>query len=285
MSSRSYNLAFDNPYNRKIADVLRKYEARSDTNGEPDLLHYTNSRLTGGSMEPMEFKHPHLLHMSQGEMPYTPLPRPLRRYADVSIGSGRPAGMVSPYVEAVDPKSIIDAGTSAVYPIYNALEMKAVGGCRCNCPMVAEVIGSGKKKKSVGKVVLKEVVPIVKDIGVMAIKELTKEAIKSAFKQNKSGSGRRRKKMTTQMELEPNPDEMSIAIIDEGGMMMEMTDKRSGKEKKEGSKKLQKLTKKVFTGGVKGGKAVRAEIVKKIMKEKGMKMIEASKYVKEKGLY
>jgi hypothetical protein len=29
----------------------------------------------------------------------------------------------------------------------------------------------------------------------------------------------------------------------------------------------------------------RAEIVKKIMKEKGLKMIEASKYVKEKGLY
>jgi hypothetical protein len=34
-----------------------------------------------------------------------------------------------------------------------------------------------------------------------------------------------------------------------------------------------------------GGRAKRAEIVKKVMAEKGMKMIEASKYVKEHGLY
>jgi hypothetical protein len=286
MASRSYNLAFDNPYNRQIADVLQKYDMNNDTNGEPDLLHYTNSRLQGGSMEPMEFKHPHLLHMSK-DMPYTPLPRPLRRYADVSIGAGRPAGMVSPYVEAVDPRSIIDSGTSAVYPIYNALELRAVGGCMCDCPMVDKVVvGSGKKSKSIGKTILKEVVPIAKDIGVMAVKELTKEAIKSAFKSNKSGSGRKRKQMKTQMEPEPKPeDTMSIAIIDEGGMMMEMNDKRSDKEKKEDAKKLQKLTKKVFTGGAKDGRAKRAEIVKKIMKEKGMKMIEASKWVKENNLY
>ena len=38
-------------------------------------------------------------------------------------------------------------------------------------------------------------------------------------------------------------------------------------------------------GGKKKGKNKRAEIVKKIMKQKGMKMIEASKYVKEHNLY
>jgi len=37
--------------------------------------------------------------------------------------------------------------------------------------------------------------------------------------------------------------------------------------------------------GAKDGRAKRAEIVKKVMKEKGMKMIEASKYVKANGLY
>lgn len=37
--------------------------------------------------------------------------------------------------------------------------------------------------------------------------------------------------------------------------------------------------------GMGGGRAKRAEIVKKVMAEKGMKMIEASKYVKEHGLY
>ena len=41
------------------------------------------------------------------------------------------------------------------------------------------------------------------------------------------------------------------------------------------------------TGGAKkpDGRKRRAELVKKIMKEKGLKMVEASKYVKEHGLY
>jgi coproporphyrinogen III oxidase-like Fe-S oxidoreductase len=37
--------------------------------------------------------------------------------------------------------------------------------------------------------------------------------------------------------------------------------------------------------GAKKGRSARAEIVKKVMKEKGMKMIEASKYVKAHNLY
>ena len=38
-------------------------------------------------------------------------------------------------------------------------------------------------------------------------------------------------------------------------------------------------------GRIKDGRAKRAEIVKRIMKEKGLKMIEASKYVKANNLY
>ena len=38
-------------------------------------------------------------------------------------------------------------------------------------------------------------------------------------------------------------------------------------------------------GGAKGGRSKRAEIVKKIMKERGVKMIEASQIVKKEGLY
>ena len=48
---------------------------------------------------------------------------------------------------------------------------------------------------------------------------------------------------------------------------------------------LKKAADKVVKKAVGGGRSARAEIVKKIMKEKGMKMIEASKYVKEHGLY
>lgn len=45
--------------------------------------------------------------------------------------------------------------------------------------------------------------------------------------------------------------------------------------------------KKKLSGGAAsgGGRSKRAEIVKRIMKEKGLKMIEASKYVKQHGLY
>ena len=48
---------------------------------------------------------------------------------------------------------------------------------------------------------------------------------------------------------------------------------------------LKKLADKAITKVVGGGRSARASIVKKIMAEKGMKMIEASKYVKEHGLY
>jgi hypothetical protein len=37
--------------------------------------------------------------------------------------------------------------------------------------------------------------------------------------------------------------------------------------------------------GANDGRRKRAEVVKQVMAEKGMKMIEASKYVKEHGLY
>jgi hypothetical protein len=41
----------------------------------------------------------------------------------------------------------------------------------------------------------------------------------------------------------------------------------------------------IIGGGMSGGVKKRAELVKKIMAEKGLSMINASKYVKEKGLY
>ena len=51
------------------------------------------------------------------------------------------------------------------------------------------------------------------------------------------------------------------------------------------TKALKEKADKAISKAVGGGRAARAEIVKKVMKEKGMKMIEASKYVKEHGLY
>ena len=301
MSSRSYNLAFDNPYNQRIADVLKKYDMNRDTNGEPDdLTMYTNSRLVGGS-------HPHMMHMGiKEEVPYTPLPRPnrsmnpRRRYMDEMMGAGRPPGGVSPYVEPLNPNQLIDSGTMATYPIYNALEMKSVGGC-CSCmdkinnvkPNVIVVEKEkkvGGKRKSYGKKVLGDVGKIGKDVGTSVLKDLAKEAIKSAFKPGAkvpTGGKRGRKKRESQMEPEPKPEEM-FTEVQQGGMSIVLSDKRSNKQKNDDAKKSQnivkKTVKKVFGGKV-DGRAKRAEIVKKIMKEKGMKMIDASKWVKEHNLY
>jgi len=56
--------------------------------------------------------------------------------------------------------------------------------------------------------------------------------------------------------------------------------------KEAGKKVLQTVAKKLSGGSTAGGgRSKRAEIVKKVMKEKGLKMIEASKYVKQHGLY
>lgn len=58
-----------------------------------------------------------------------------------------------------------------------------------------------------------------------------------------------------------------------------------------GGKNLSGMTDRTIGGGASGGamcgdgRKARAEIVKRIMKEKGLKMIEASKYVKEHNLY
>ena len=48
---------------------------------------------------------------------------------------------------------------------------------------------------------------------------------------------------------------------------------------------LKKVADKFIKKAVGGGRAARAEIVKKVMKERGVKMIEASKIVKAEGLY
>lgn len=306
MSSRSYNLAFDNPYNRQIADVLMKYDMSRDTNGEPDLMDYTNSRMTGGS----QISHPHMQHIRirEDDMPYTPLPRTRpnmrRRYFEEVQGAGRPPGGVSPYVEPLNPKQLIDHGTFASYPVYNALEMKAVGGSNCICDMVKPVVEKvvGRKvrkggKKSLGSSVIGDIANIAKDVGTSVMKDLAKEAIKNAFKPGakpdaKVGGVRSRKKKMTQMKLEPEPEQMfKIAIPDQqhGGMI----DNRTDDEKKESGKSLQKSLKKSIkkiVGGKKqvsgtDGRSKRAEIVKKIMNEKGMKMIDASKFVKNNNLY
>ena len=63
MASRNYGIAYDTPYNRKLIQVLERYDAERDTNGEPAI--FNNERLEGGSFVGQNGRgiyHPHLYH-------------------------------------------------------------------------------------------------------------------------------------------------------------------------------------------------------------------------------
>jgi hypothetical protein len=78
--------------------------------------------------------------------------------------------------------------------------------------------------------------------------------------------------------------ESATPMVKEGMKLAVETLKKKGR--KAAVEGLEAIKKKVSGGAMSGGgRAARAAIVKKVMAEKGMKMIAASKYVKEHGLY
>jgi hypothetical protein len=78
-------------------------------------------------------------------------------------------------------------------------------------------------------------------------------------------------------------DALKSVVEKHGGMNLPgMTDKTGGKNLSGMTDKTAGIVAKMGSGD---GRKARAEIVKKIMKERGVKMIEASKIVKAEGLY
>ena len=78
--------------------------------------------------------------------------------------------------------------------------------------------------------------------------------------------------------------ESAKPMVKEGMKLAVETLKNKGR--KAAVEGLEAIKKKVSGGATSGGgRAARAAIVKKVMAEKGLKMIDASKYVKEHGLY
>jgi hypothetical protein len=152
----------------------------------------------------------------------------------------------------------------------------------------------GKTAKSVGKATLKGLKAVAKNKEVQAVgKELLKEGMKQGTKAlieyATSGAGRRGRKKAV-----PLSEEVEAV----GGKYSAKKFFRDvGKVGKKIIKNpvVQQVGKELLKEGVKqgikaiasgaGGRAKRAEIVRKVMAEKGLKMIEASKYVKAHGLY
>lgn len=221
------------------------------------------------------------------------------------IGAGiSKNGFVDPH-EVSTPK-YVQPGHQSTYPFYNQTELSSIdtrGGAE------GGKFSFGKLLKGVGK----EIAPIAKSVG----KDLLKDAIKGAV----TGAGKRRgrpkkvkeEKMVTAPKKRGRPKK---ADIEGGKFNLGKALKTVGKEikktvqkdilpeaKKQGKKMAKKALKDLGDSALSAvkesvrpsapmegsgkvdGRKRRAEIVKKIMKEKGMKMVDASRYVKEKGLY
>lgn len=130
MAARNYGMAYDTPYNERLLATLRKYNMERDTNGEPNnMREMVGGAFLGsdGAISRQTIRHhPHLSHPLTGAM--------AREMGDYVTGSGvmsgglRPPGMVSPFVQSASPSHMVTPGTMAVYPAYNAVEMRAMNG-------------------------------------------------------------------------------------------------------------------------------------------------------------
>ena len=228
----------------------------------------------------------------------------------VMSGGLRPPGMVSPFVHSVTPGHMVAPGTMSSYPVYNAVEMRAMnGGQCCGCAgmcggmakpveVVKEVVEVLKKRgrPKKGGFGLKDVGKAMKKVGKFAT---SPEALPLELMLVGAGKKRGRpKKGGFSMKdvgkaLGSVGKSVGSVALDVGKNVATEMAKDAIKSYAMGATKSGKgmegvgVMKKgagVKSGGVDGRKA-RAEIVKKIMKEKGLKMVDASKYVKEHGLY
>ena len=312
-----------------------------DTNGEPDRISHT---MEGGAL-PM---HPHLVHPLLGSMN-----REMQggRRRDFLEGGMRPPGGVSPYIQSVSPNYLVQSGTMAGYPAYNAVEMRAINGVqggffgpalmavgRMAAPAIASTIAASLASKGLDKVL---------GSGSAACASCEAAQPKRGRGRPKKGGNILDRKFSINEVKDTGRQLLGLGILDEKfsindvgrtGKQLLGLGKKRGRPKKGGSllgdlaKKVGSLgqevvsvakpvikdvlidtgkealksylTKKgkgVYSGGMAGvgkmkgsgvssggavdGRKKRAEIVKRVMAEKGLKMIEASKYVKQHGLY
>jgi len=375
MASRNYSIAYDTPYNEQLVKTLRKYNMERDTNGEPNNMHQmSGDPMTGGaflgsdgaiSRKTIRY-HPHLSHPLTGAMS-----REMGEYvtgSGVMSGGLRPPGMVSPFVQSAAPSRMITPGTMAVYPVYNAVEQRAMDGGffgpiamgigRIAGPAIAsavigalaskgmdKVLGSGSASCSSCEAAQGHMMPdgsmmldsqmkgkgrgrkkggniLDRKFSINDVKNTGRELLGLGILDEKFsindigrtakqliGKGRRgrpkgSKNMKGGISFKDVTGKVG-SILGEAASVAKPIIKdvviSMGKEAlssylgSKGVKAPVKRGKGVMSGGMAGvgvmkggamdGRKRRAEIVKKVMKEHGMKMTDASKYVKQHGLY
>jgi hypothetical protein len=309
MADRTYDLLIDTPENRKIAETLRRYNNIKNTNGQPSYLwkvpHISGQpSLKGGCMCGQEMK--------GGAMPNSVLLQ-----MDERQTLQRPRGMVSPYTQP--PAKYILSGNRALYPQFNSVELDALesrkfgGGWGAiegynpdNTKMTKEQREAYLKRPRAmyvrsDKPVLGRPDIVLEGNGFLGA--LAKTGAKTGAKYAVKGAklavagAKQGAKIAVMVASNPavqevvkeiaNDKDVQKAVI---GQITTMIKGKATENVVEDAKEEEpleggRIKKGKSPRGKTDGRAKRAEIVKKVMKEKGLKMIEASKYVKAHNLY
>jgi hypothetical protein len=264
------NITYDAPYNQRLVALLREMDEKQEAKSYPARtptpmgmrMGSYHGDLVGGGSSPMMYNPP------GNSVAYPPLSLP----AGMDVHSGGALAGVDGAVggKYTAKKFFRDLGHGA----------KVVGKHTLSG---LKAIAKNKEVQAVGKELLKE-----------GVKQGTKALIEYASGAGKKKRAPRKKKGTDLAEVieETKGGKYSVGKFfkDVGKVGKKIVKnpivKQVGKELlKEGLKQGTKALIASASGAGKGGRSARAEIVKKVMKEKGLKMIEASKYVKAHGLY
>ena len=285
------NIAYDVPYNKGLVHLLHemdeKHWQKAGTAYAPSMLGFKLSNFHGDYTREPSAKmmigggsHADQFYLAPGNSPAYP---PYMMSSGMLVHSG---GALAGVDGAVGGKfsfgkvfsDIADVGKHIAKEVGPDLAKEAIKsymasgagrkkkggnlgddilkGLKAAAPFAPLLMGLGEKKKRASK-----------KQGGMDLSKVLEEAKKVVTPDTIKNVGKRAKKMLDDInEKDPKAfEEMSRKKASEG--LLALSKSAVGK------------------GQAKGGRGKRAEIVKKVMKEKGLSMIQASKYVKEHGLY
>jgi hypothetical protein len=317
MADKTYDLLINTPENRKIAETLRRYNNIKDTNGQPNYLwkvpHISGQPpLKGGSC------------CSECKMTGGAMPNNVLLQMDERQTLQRPRGMVSPYTQP-PAKYIISGNRALYPQFnsveLDALESRKVGGgwgavegynpdgtkmtkeqyeAYLKVPRPrAMYVRSGKPVLGRPDIVL-EGNGVFSSALMQGAKAGAKTGAKYAVQGAKLGLKGAKEGAKIAVMVANNPvvrevvgeiakdKDVQQAVI---GQITTMIKGKAAENVVEDAKDGELEGGRIKKGkgksprGKSDGRAKRAEIVKQVMKEKGLKMIEASKYVKAHNLY
>lgn len=289
------SITYDTEYNRRLVSKMRKNEARTTMAHPPTEIPMRNGSyhdphervvLQGGAME-REF-------ILSGNSPAYP-PLNMRSGMDVSSG-GRMAGIdgavgggfwkdfargftgvldvaTAPLSLFLPPAgAAVGALSQGVKSLAGRGRMRAHKRMMKTCPMCAEMGCPCGGAKSGGVMVGSKKDACGRASG-------TRDFGKPCGGAKSGGAKKMKKAREEKAAMAKVMDALEATMPMEGSA-------RSGGAKSGGAKSGGAKSGGAKSGGAKkGGRNARAEIVKKVMKERGVKMIEASKIVKKEGLY